>query len=100
MGAEKQANAIGSAQTDNRAVTHGLNKELQEWKQKCDELDRKLKGENKELRQITEQHKKTEKKLKEVLNQAENETNRTSGDNEMLQLRLKSLKQQLDISES
>ena len=53
--AEKQANAIGSAQTDNRAVTHGLNKELQEWKQKCDELDRKLKGENKELRQITEQ---------------------------------------------
>ena len=53
--AEKQANAIGSAQNDTRAVTHGLNKELQDWKHKCDDLERKLKDENKELRQITEQ---------------------------------------------
>lgn len=40
---------------DTKATTAGLNKELTEWKHKCDDLDRKLKDENKELRQITEQ---------------------------------------------
>ena len=40
---------------DSKANTAGLNKELNDWKHKCDDLDRKLHAESKELRQIAEQ---------------------------------------------
>ena len=53
--AEKQANAIGSAAVDVRAQNASHSKELSEATKKIGELERKLKDENRELRQITEQ---------------------------------------------
>merc|ERR1712176_1700860 len=64
------------------------------------ELERKLKSQSDELQNITVEHKKTAKKLQDLMVQAENEANKAVGGNEMLNLRIKSLKNQLDISES
>ncbi|CAG5097554.1 Oidioi.mRNA.OKI2018_I69.XSR.g15126.t2.cds [Oikopleura dioica] len=98
--AEKQANQISHGQIDSKAVKSLADKELQEWKKKCDDLEKRLQDETKELKIIMEQHKKTEQKLRHVLSQAENSSSKNNANNEVLELRLKSMKQQLDISES
>lgn len=83
--------------------------ELQEWKKKCDQLEKRLVDETKELKVIMEQvffrimhkrliefysintlinnvlkHKKTEQKLRHVLSQAESSSGKNNANNEVV----------------
>ena len=101
--AEKQAKAISSNQMDSK--NNPLNKELSDLKKNKSELERKLKSQSDELQNITVevrfipfewliiydswiriyfQHKKTAKKLQDLMVQAENEANKAVGGNEMV----------------
>lgn len=96
--AEKQAKAISSAQQDTKNAPSS--KADSELKRKNTDLEKRLKSQSDELQTITEEHKKTSRKLQDLMKQAESEANKAVGGNEMLTLRIKSLKNQLDISES
>nr|CAB3243204.1 ELKS/Rab6-interacting/CAST family member 1-like [Phallusia mammillata] len=62
-------------------------------------LEEKLQQEANELNAIDTHHRKTEMKLREVLEQAEIETNKANNEKEMMGIRAKSLKQQLSEAE-
>lgn len=93
--AEKQAKAISSQQQDAKNLSSSSKAD-----RKNQELEKRLKSQSDELQTITEEHKKTTRKLQDLMRQAESEANKAVGGNEMLTLRIKSLKNQLDISES
>ncbi|XP_078483226.1 uncharacterized protein LOC104265795 isoform X8 [Ciona intestinalis] len=64
-------------------------------REKIGTLEEKLQQEASELNAIDNHHRKTEQKLREVLRQAETETNKANHEKELLSVRAKSLKQQL-----
>ncbi|XP_076809697.1 uncharacterized protein LOC143452557 isoform X6 [Clavelina lepadiformis] len=64
------------------------------------DLEEKLQQEANELKAIDAHHQRTEMKLREVLKQAEIETNKANSEKEMMSVRMKSLKQQLAEAEN